>query len=449
MHPLAFCTAALAAASVPGWANTIEVQNCLDTGAGSLRDAVQGAVDNDDIDLTNLTCGSITLETGALAIDVAHLALRGPGPAALTISASASNRRRIVEQTASGKLTLSGLTLSNGFHYRSGLPSLGGCLYTAGDLDISNVVVSGCNLAGSNSEAFGGGIYSRGFAHVDHSKIFANHVYSLSAGGEGGGGGLYARGGFDVEFSEISDNSVAGASVSGGAAVTLRNATIRNSTIANNYSSGPIGGLVFANVKPAQTYSVLIENSTISGNRSGTFGGGLWISAGDAHVIGSTIVDNIAATAPQYFGCSPGIVLTDQYNAVNLELRSSIVAGNAVVENAIRSENNICTVIYNLSRPITITGSRNIVPASGAALPADTGSVCPLLGPLRDNGGPTPTRALTSGSPAVDAGDPQPAAEYDQRGAPYTRVIGAASDVGAYELDTSEIIFGGGFDGCP
>ena len=166
-------------------------------------------------------------------------------------------------------------------------------------------------------------------------------------------------------------------------------------------------------------------------------------------MIGSTIVDNIAATAPQYFGCSPGIVLTDASNAVNLELESSIVAGNAVVENANRSENDICTVIYNLSRPVTITGSHNIVLASSVPLPADTGSACPQLGSLRDNGGPTPTRALTSGSPAVDAGDPQPAAAYDQRGPPYARVIGAASDVGAYELDTSKIIFGGGFDGCP
>jgi hypothetical protein len=53
----------------------------------------------------------------------------------------------------------------------------------------------------------------------------------------------------------------------------------------------------------------------------------------------------------------------------------------------------------------------------------------PLLGPLADNGGPTLTRALLPGSPAIDAASGCPASGVDQRGALRT----APCDVGAYE----------------
>lgn len=60
-----------------------------------------------------------------------------------------------------------------------------------------------------------------------------------------------------------------------------------------------------------------------------------------------------------------------------------------------------------------------------------------LLGPLDDDGGPTPTHALLVGSPAVDgvgSGCPPPAA--DQRGV--TRPQGARCDIGAFELLQNE-----------
>jgi hypothetical protein len=55
----------------------------------------------------------------------------------------------------------------------------------------------------------------------------------------------------------------------------------------------------------------------------------------------------------------------------------------------------------------------------------------PKLGPLADNGGPTPTHALI-GSPAIDAADSSSCPSTDQRGAP--RPSGLACDIGAYEL---------------
>jgi hypothetical protein len=61
----------------------------------------------------------------------------------------------------------------------------------------------------------------------------------------------------------------------------------------------------------------------------------------------------------------------------------------------------------------------------------------PLLGPLADNGGPTPTLALLHGSPALDAGDdvvsrPPYRLREDQRG--FDRKSGSRVDIGAFEF---------------
>ena len=62
----------------------------------------------------------------------------------------------------------------------------------------------------------------------------------------------------------------------------------------------------------------------------------------------------------------------------------------------------------------------------------------PLLGPLQNNGGSTPTHALLSGSPAIDAGDNSSCASADERGAPRpfdgNGAGGAQCDIGAYEF---------------
>jgi hypothetical protein len=51
-----------------------------------------------------------------------------------------------------------------------------------------------------------------------------------------------------------------------------------------------------------------------------------------------------------------------------------------------------------------------------------------------------------SGSAAIDAGNNDANVSFDQRGTGYPRVIGDAPDIGAYELDASDIIFDNGFD---
>ena len=61
----------------------------------------------------------------------------------------------------------------------------------------------------------------------------------------------------------------------------------------------------------------------------------------------------------------------------------------------------------------------------------DLQNVDPLLGALRDNGGPTFTSAPAIGSPAIDAGNPATCTPVDQRS--IMRPQGASCDIGAFE----------------
>src|SRR4029434_3974851 len=84
----------------------------------------------------------------------------------------------------------------------------------------------------------------------------------------------------------------------------------------------------------------------------------------------------------------------------------------------------------------------------------------PRLGPLQNNGGPTQTHALLSGSPAIDAGNPNGCRDQfgvllttDQRGLPRSTLDGnrdgtARCDIGAVEFDSeTEVTADVDFDG--
>jgi hypothetical protein len=69
--------------------------------------------------------------------------------------------------------------------------------------------------------------------------------------------------------------------------------------------------------------------------------------------------------------------------------------------------------------------------------PTDKQNTNPRLGPLANNGGPTDTRALLAGSPAVDAAANTGCPATDQRGV--VRPQRTACDIGAYERRNSPL----------
>ena len=81
-------------------------------------------------------------------------------------------------------------------------------------------------------------------------------------------------------------------------------------------------------------------------------------------------------------------------------------------------------------------GSQGFGASHGDLVGTTASPLDPRLGPLQDNGGPTPTMALLPGSPALNAGDNSAQSvvgSFDQRGQGFARVASGAIDIGAFE----------------
>ena len=175
--------------------------------------------------------------------------------------------------------------------------------------------------------------------------------------------------------------------------------------------------------------SLVVRASTISGN-SAMDGGGLASMYGNpVDVSDSTIAFN-ASTRPQFEGWTGGGggVCVNSYS---LRLANSIVSNNS----AYNGGSDV--TLFNLAGPTpSIAGDHDIILGSVPAPPPDTITTDPGLLPLADNGGPTATHGLASGSVAIDAGRPATGLFFDQRGRGFPRTIGASADIGAFESGT-------------
>ena len=213
-----------------------------------------------------------------------------------------------------------------------------------------------------------------------------------------------------IDDSIISNNTTNGQG--GGIALYSGSATISRSTISGNSSEWTANGGGGIMVGPYMTAS--IYNSTISGNTSVDSGGGLDLSQGDLRLINSTVTGNHSNTK--------GGGIANSYDST-IQLYNTIVAGNTATGSGPDLSGAATSNDYNL-----------IGSLSGASISTkahDITGVDPNLGPLADNGGPTPTHALLPGSPAIDNGNTdQP---IDQRG--IARPQDAADDIGAVESE--------------
>lgn len=232
------------------------------------------------------------------------------------------------------------------------------------------------------------------------------------------GGAIANRPGSDatLESSTVSSNS---ATVFGGGIYSDAGKLVIKASTLHTNSAGNGGGGVLAR----GAGSLTIQSSTLSGNFAGVLGGGLLSSGGGLAVISSTIAGNVA-------GFTGGGIYNDTGNSA--ALTNTIVAGNVGGD------------IANLA---TLTGESNLIGDGSGGLSGTTNllNVDPKLGPLLNNGGGTLTRALLSGSPAIDAGR-NAAIELDtatdQRGAGFPRIRGGVVDIGAFEFSPPAAVVG-------
>lgn len=418
----------------PAGGVTHVVTNCDDAGEGSLRDASLVAASGDTIDMSSLACSSITLTTGTIATGAEDLALIGPGRDLLTISGGGTDP--VLVHVGAGQLYISGFTVTDGAKYSIGdNPAPGGCIYSQGSVFMNDAGAKYCIAqANGSGEARGGAVYARGGALLFESTISGSTAHSAT--GIAGGGGLYSPASVLAKYSIFRNNTASTDSGGGfgGAAFLAGDVSIVRSAIHGN-TAGSIGGLALTGSNA--TGNLTIDNSTIADNYGSAsfFGAGVYLGS-NALITNSTITGNVEAnTNDSKYGAG----LSAKYGTT-IELRSTIVSGNALFDGSVNLPSDIGAA--GGGEPPVVTGSNNLLGASASVLPDDTLSTAdPRLGPLDSNGGPTPTMAPLTGSLAFNAGID--GGDYDQRGPGYPRLVGAGVDIGAFESDA---LFIDGFD---
>ncbi len=238
--------------------------------------------------------------------------------------------------------------------------------------------------------------------------------------------------------------------------VTLTGLTLRNGrTDATTYGdsgAGILNGGVLTLVRVAvldneATYSgggiyngntVHLIDSTVAGNTCAYVGGGVYNGTGATlTAVNSTLANNTAGNGGFVFNGGT-FTATDctisgnaarytgggVYNGATFSVVGSIVAGNTLIGTGGFGPNVYAGITTDGGHNLLSPELRGEAPAAG-----DVFSAAPGLDALADNGGPTPTMALLTGSPAIDAGRAADASA-DQRG---VAVQNGRRDVGAYE----------------
>jgi hypothetical protein len=260
-------------------------------------------------------------------------------------------------------------------------------------------VISGTRVSDNNAASSAGGLY----LESDSDTLIARSEFARNIAGFGSGGGI----------------SATAESTPGG----TPELTIENTTIADNDASGLDtfsrgGGLAVGIDDAAFVMDLVLRQSTVTGNKIGTSGTS---RGGNLHVEGHS------------------------GEAANVDISGSIIASGSggqtrpdcSFDSLTRAEVTYTSDGGNIQGPNSQGGTE--CEFTNAAL-GDLQNTDPLLSALAFNGGLTQTRALQSGSPAINRVPSAVCAGIttDQRGAARPFPAGGACDSGAYELGDSD-----------
>lgn len=259
---LALLLACLAFAPLNAGATIRTVTSLADSGAGTLRDTIAASAANDTIVFS--VSGTITLTSGGLVIG-RNLTITGPGAASLILSGNSAGR--VLNISSGINVTLSGLTIANGF--------VPGFDYGGGILDYGNLTLVNCQTR-NNDAKFGSGICVKLGAGLTATNCCFNDN-GLLFGSQGG-----------ALFLEYTSQTA------------LYNCTFsHNACLYNEGSSGVNGGAISA----GSTCSLLLVNCTICSNvvndvsHVAGYGGGLLYGGGSASIqIQNTIISGNSAS---------------------------------------------------------------------------------------------------------------------------------------------------------
>jgi hypothetical protein len=251
--------------------STLTVSNTNDSGAGSLRAAVnQANVDGggDTILFSSLfnTPQTIALTGGQIELTGKTGPTTIQGPGANLLSVSGNNVSRVFQIDANVSASISGVTISGG----NAGNSAGGGLSNAGTLDLTACTVSG------NSAAGGAGLYNKGTLDLTACTVSGNSA-------EAGGGGLYSQGGtatMALTNCTVSGNS---ANKGGGLVSSLGTLTLTNCTVSGNTTQNSDGTALNNYGGTLTLTNTIVEgNSGGAGDFEGPYLGGNNLIGGDA-----------------------------------------------------------------------------------------------------------------------------------------------------------------------
>jgi hypothetical protein len=313
----------------------------------------------------------------------------------------------------------------------------GGAIYVDSAVgDYGTIKIANSTFDKNSGTSFGGAffnsIYNGNQTTIENSKFTGNRVGS---GNRGQGGAIWStgdgvvRGGKFLGVNKstlVINNSVIAynqASSQGGGVWLARhpNLVVSNTTISGNVANRSNGGgLVLGDNGYLQLTNSTVTNNQVLGGYA--LGGGVIIAAGKAKITNTTISHNLA----QWQG--GGIARTPRVPQANVVLKNTIVANNTA-----RNGGNKWNITNNCFRQLANGGSNLQFPARNTKSSQDVDCVPgiitaePKLGPLKNNGGVTLTRALLTGSAAVQRGYGCPST--DQRGVRRS----TPCDLGAFE----------------
>jgi predicted outer membrane repeat protein len=436
---------------------TFTVANTNDSGAGSLRDAIDQAnasVGNaDTIEFAAGLSGQTIRLASTLGVNdqlTINGDIDGDGKADITITGDVNGDDTTIAGTSitnivgtaatelddnvrilssSADLTLDGLVLTGGvFAAGQGgairaLASTvtltnstvsGNSAGLGGGIIADNVTLTSSTVSGNSAGDDGGGIYAITTANLTNSTVSDNRA----SGNGGNGGGINATtlnltnstlsdntagangGGAFASFFTLTDSTVSGNSAGNtGGGLVGSSATLTNVTVSGNSSDGNGGGI-------SATLATL-TNSTVSGNSAGGDGGG--ILAFFATLTNSIVLGNDAATS-------------DELDAVQTR---SLVGGNIIGTDVFQDNTDIGnTTLHSVFAAVGYNPNTDVV--SGVL--ADNGGLVETIA-LKENAANPALDASNSSAPATDAlGN----ARFDNAGIANTN--GSAADLGAYEV---------------
>ena len=401
-----------------------------------LRDAIDEADRGATIEIPP---GTYTLRIAELVINK-DLTLVGAGADQTIIQAAESSgtaNSRVLRIPIGRDVTISGVTIRHGVA-DSTIPrhvvfpatvggivtisyEFGGGIHVHGSLTLIDSVVS------DNAAGGGGAIFNGGTLTIINSRIVNNNA-------EGQGGGIFNGGNLELDGVILQNNRSRG----GGALSNWGNVEAVRMSISDNRARLGGGGVLNTAVGNLNMDSVTIDNNS-------TMAGGGIRNFGHSTLVNSTISLNSALAGggienwKNFYIANSTLTSneSDKGGGINIrrrsftdpetELTGKILAGNSAAEGA-DCYGGVSSIGNNL---IGINADCNYRAGPSDLVGTSHQPLNPLLGPLRNNGGPTGTHALMALSPAIDAGRSESEPSLDQRGVPRAQI--GRTDIGSFE----------------